>query len=147
VIDVTPTTGAAPALRLSGVDMHYGFVRALDQIDFHVMNGEVVALLGDNGAGKSTLMHVAYGLVRPDAGEIRLQGTPQAIASPRHARMLGIGMVHQHFELVPPFTVLDNIVQGSNCSCPSMSMFRRLRAGADLLQSIGMKSTDYGSGS
>ncbi len=71
--------------------------------------GEVHALLGDNGAGKSTLMHVAYGLIRADAGEIRVDGVPRRIATPRQARNLGIGMVHQHFTSVPAMTVAENV--------------------------------------
>jgi general nucleoside transport system ATP-binding protein len=96
-------------LELRGIVKRFGSVRALQEVDFAIAAGEVEALLGENGAGKSTLMHIAYGLVRPDAGTIRVQGINRAIGSPRQARALGIGMVHQHFTGVPALTVAENI--------------------------------------
>jgi len=84
-------------------------VQALRGADFVLAAGEVHALLGENGAGKSTLMHVAYGLGRADAGTIHVNGTARPIASPREARKLGIGMVHQHFTAIPALTVAENI--------------------------------------
>jgi simple sugar transport system ATP-binding protein len=98
-----------PVLELAGIDKRFGSVHALRGVDFVLAPGEVHALLGENGAGKSTLMHVAYGLVRPDAGEIRVDGVPRRIATPRVARGLGIGMVHQHFTSVPALTVAENV--------------------------------------
>ena len=86
---------------------------ANDRVDFDLRRGEVHALLGENGAGKSTLMSVLYGLYRPDEGELRLGGEPVTIDSPRRAIELGIGMVHQHFMLVPVMTVAENIVLAS----------------------------------
>jgi ABC-type uncharacterized transport system ATPase subunit len=86
---------------------------ANDRVDFDLRRGEVHALLGENGAGKSTLMSVLYGLYRPDEGELRLGGKPVVIDSPRRAIELGIGMVHQHFMLVPVMTVAENIVLAS----------------------------------
>ena len=74
-----------------------------------VRAGEVHALLGENGAGKSTLMHVAGGMVAPDAGEILIDGAPRRLRSPRDARKAGIGMVHQHFTSIPALTVAENI--------------------------------------
>ena len=78
-------------------------------VDFLLARGEVHALLGENGAGKSTLMHVAYGLIRPDAGQVRVGGVGRRVSTPRVARALGIGMVHQHFTSVPALTVAENV--------------------------------------
>ena len=85
-------------------------------MDLDVTWGEVHALLGENGAGKSTLMNVVYGLTSPDAGEIRFDGQPVSIGGPTDAIRLGIGMVHQHFMLVPPLTVAENVILGHETS-------------------------------
>jgi simple sugar transport system ATP-binding protein len=87
-------------------------VLANDRISFDLRLGEIHALLGENGAGKSTLMNLLYGLYPPDSGEILLSGKPVQIHGPRDAIALGIGMVHQHFMLVPPLTVTENIMLG-----------------------------------
>ena len=105
-----------PALELRGITKKFGSVVANDRVDFDVMPGEVHALLGENGAGKSTLMSVLYGLYRPDAGEILINGQSVEIASPSAAIELGIGMVHQHFMLVRVMTVAENIVLGQEPS-------------------------------
>ena len=104
---------AAPALELRGITKRFGSLVANDAIDFELKRGEIHALLGENGAGKSTLMNVLYGLHQPDEGEIRLDGEPVRVDSPRRAIGLGIGMVHQHFMLVPVMTVAENLVLGS----------------------------------
>ena len=98
-----------PVLELIGIQKRFGSVQALGGADFALNPGEIHALLGENGAGKSTLMHIAYGLVRSDAGEVRVNGIARRITSPRQARHLGIGMVHQHFTSVPALTVAENI--------------------------------------
>src|SRR3954452_13783739 len=106
-------TGDAPALELRGITKRFGSLVANNAIDFELKRGEIHALLGENGAGKSTLMNVLYGLLQPDEGEILLDGEQVRVDSPRRAIALGIGMVHQHFMLVPVMTVAENLVLGS----------------------------------
>ena len=108
----------APALELRGITKRFGPVVANDGIDFDLRPGEVHALLGENGAGKSTLMSILYGLYSPDEGEIRVNGEPVEVDSPSRAIELGIGMVHQHFMLVPVMTVTENIVLGERAAAP-----------------------------
>jgi general nucleoside transport system ATP-binding protein len=100
----------APLLELKGITKRFPGVVANDHVDFELAKAEVHALLGENGAGKSTLMNILYGLYHPDEGEIRLRGKSVRIHSPREAIDLGIGMVHQHFMLIPVMTVAENIV-------------------------------------
>jgi ABC-type uncharacterized transport system ATPase subunit len=97
-------------VELRGIFKRFGSVQALRGADFVVVPGRVHALLGENGAGKSTLMHIAYGMVTADAGELHVDGVPVAIRSPRDARALGIGMVHQHFTSVPALSVRENVL-------------------------------------
>jgi simple sugar transport system ATP-binding protein len=99
-----------PVLELRGITKVFPGVVANDHIDLDLRRGEVHALLGENGAGKSTLMNVLYGLYRPDEGEILLNGKPIAFSSPKDAINHGIGMVHQHFMLIPVMTVAENVV-------------------------------------
>jgi general nucleoside transport system ATP-binding protein len=101
---------APPVLELRGITKQFPGVLANDHIDFDLRRGEVHALLGENGAGKSTLMSILYGLYTADSGEILMNGKPVTISSPKHAIELGIGMVHQHFMLIPVMTVTENIV-------------------------------------
>ncbi|MGH3036915.1 MAG: ABC transporter ATP-binding protein [Gaiellaceae bacterium] len=101
-----------PLLELRGITKRFPGVVANDHVDFDLAPGEVHALLGENGAGKSTLMNILYGLYHPDEGEIRLRGERVRIDSPRAAIDEGIGMVHQHFMLIPVLTVAENIVLG-----------------------------------
>ena len=99
-------------LEMHGISKRFPGVLANDHVDFDVKSGEVHALLGENGAGKSTLMKILYGMYHPDQGEIFLNGKPVTIASPNDAINLGIGMIHQHFMLVPTLTVTENVALG-----------------------------------
>ena len=98
-----------PALELTGIDLHYGFVRALDQIEFSVGQGEVVALLGDNGAGKSTLLKVLSGAHRPTIGTIRVHGEETTFHAPSDATAAGIEMVYQDLALVDAQDIATNL--------------------------------------
>ncbi len=101
-----------PLLELRGITKRFPGVLANDNIDLSLNEGEILALLGENGAGKTTLMNIFYGLYTPDEGEILIRGEKAEIHSPNDAIDLGIGMVHQHFMLVPVFTVTENVMLG-----------------------------------
>lgn len=101
------------SLELRGITKTFGSLVANDSIDLAVADGEILAILGENGAGKSTLMNVVYGLLQPDSGTISVNGKAITIDSPLDALEAGIGMVHQHFMLIPVFTVVENIVLGN----------------------------------
>src|ERR687898_1826646 len=105
-----PTMNDAPLLELKGITKRFPGVVANDAVDFDLRPGEVHALLGENGAGKSTLMNILYGLYSPDEGEIRVRGQPIVMHSAKDAIQHGIGMVHQHFMLIPVMTVAENVV-------------------------------------
>ena len=100
------------AVEMRNIVKKFGDFTANDHINLLVHKGEVHAILGENGAGKSTLMNVLYGLYRPTSGQIFIDGKEVQISSPKHAIELGIGMVHQHFMLIQPFTVTENIILG-----------------------------------
>jgi ABC-type uncharacterized transport system ATPase subunit len=100
------------ALELEHVCKTFGALAALDDVTLSVARSEILAVVGENGAGKSTLMNVAYGLYRPDSGRVRAFESQRTIGSPAEAIALGVGMVHQHFMLVPTLTVAENVVLG-----------------------------------
>ena len=102
----------AKLVEMRGIVKRFPGVRANDGVDFDLAPGEIHALLGENGAGKSTLMQILYGFHQPEEGDILIDGAPVAIVSPREAIAHGIGMIHQEFMLVRPFTVAENVVLG-----------------------------------
>jgi ABC-type uncharacterized transport system ATPase subunit len=103
-------------LEVEGITKRFPGVLANDQVNLSLRRGEILALLGENGAGKSTLMNIIYGLYHPDDGTIKLKGKPVRFASPREAIHSGIGMVHQHFQLVNVMTVAENVVLGEEAT-------------------------------
>src|SRR4028118_1283129 len=106
---------AAPAvLEMRDITKTFGPERANDSISLRLRRGEILGLLGENGAGKSTLMKILYGLYRPDSGTVVVDGEPVQVRDPKDAVSRGIGMVHQHFTLIPPLTVAENIVLGAD---------------------------------
>jgi general nucleoside transport system ATP-binding protein len=121
------------ALAMRGVSKRFGGVAALDGADLVVRAGTVHALLGENGAGKTTLMRIAFGLVRPDAGSIAIAGVVQPVRSVAEAIAAGIGMVHQHYTLVPAMTVADNVALG-------LGGRYDVRAVSDRVRSIGSET-------
>ena len=127
---------AALRLELRGITKRFGSRVANDSIDLTVEPGEIHALLGENGAGKSTLMNVLYGLLQPDEGKILLAGKPVAFHTPRQALAAGIGMVHQHFMLVPVFTVAENVMLGVERTT-FLGLLDRRRARKDVLELSG----------
>jgi ABC-type uncharacterized transport system ATPase subunit len=137
--------GSAPGgdlalLEMRGITKRFPGVLANDHVDFDVAAGEIHALFGENGAGKSTLMRILYGLHRPDEGEIRLRGVRVAITSPAVAIQQGIGMIHQHFMLVPTLTVAENVSLGLKSSRGPLTDLRRVSERIrQLSQAYGLK--------
>jgi len=111
-----------PFLKVDQVTKRFHKVVANDRVSFDVMPGEIHCLLGENGAGKSTIAECIYGFYKPDEGTITVQGNPAGLTSPRDAIARGIGMVHQHFVLVPSMTVLENIVIGTDAARPILDL-------------------------
>ena len=102
-----------PVIEMRDIVKRFGDFVANDHVQLKLHKGEVLAILGENGAGKSTLMNILYGMLRPSSGEILVRGQKVEMDSPEKAISLGIGMVHQHFMLIPPFTVAENIILGA----------------------------------
>ena len=103
-----------PAIELKNITKRFGHVVANSDVNLKVSTGTIHGIVGENGAGKSTLMNILFGLYKPDSGMIFLNGQAVDVNSPEKSIALGIGMVHQHFMLVPTFTVLENAMLG-NC--------------------------------
>jgi general nucleoside transport system ATP-binding protein len=123
-------------LELKGITKRFGSLVANDQIDLTVSPGQIHALLGENGAGKTTLMNVLYGLTQADEGEILVDGRPVVLRSPKDALNAGIGMVHQHFMLVPVFTVAENVTLGVERTGP-LGLLDRRRTRREVLELSG----------
>ena len=112
--NISPTSQASKlVLETQGITKRFPGVLANDRVDLTLRRGEILALLGENGAGKSTLMNVVYGLYQADSGEVFVKGSPVRLQNPRDAISLGVGMVHQHFQLVPVMTVAENVILGA----------------------------------
>lgn len=134
------------ALEATGITKRFPGVLANDHVDFDLKHAEIHGLLGENGAGKTTLMNILYGLYQQDEGTISLNGRPTQITSPHDAIAQGIGMVHQHFMLVPPLTVTENIILGQESLQPATKFMGRLsaldrRSAADRIRAL---SHQYG---
>ncbi|MFT3865027.1 MAG: ABC transporter ATP-binding protein [Solirubrobacterales bacterium] len=125
---------------LKGITKRFGDLVAVDAVDLSIRSGEIHALVGENGAGKSTLMNVAYGLLKPDRGEVLVEGDAIALGSAAAALDAGIGMVHQHFKLVPSLTVAENIYLGRE-PMRRMVVDRRaaVRAAEELSERYGLR--------
>ncbi|HWP49487.1 MAG TPA: ABC transporter ATP-binding protein [Candidatus Limnocylindrales bacterium] len=121
-------------LEMRGITKRFPGVVANDHVDFRLEKGEIHALLGENGSGKTTLMNILYGLYRPDEGQIFLNGTKVHLTSPKDAIAHGIGMVHQHFMLVPVMTVTENIILGNEVT--RGGLFLDLKQAADRIREL-----------
>ena len=116
----------APILEARNITKTFPGVIANQDVGFSLQEGEVLAFLGENGAGKSTLMNVLYGLYTPDDGEVFIRGEAVTIHEPRHAIDLGIGMVHQHFQLIPTLTVAENVMLGAEVARQGFLDYERI---------------------
>lgn len=126
------------AIELRRVNKHFGPVHANKDIDLKIAKGSIHGVVGENGAGKSTLMNILYGMHAADSGDILIDGAPVRIASSADAIRLGVGMVHQHFMLVRPFTVLENVMLGAE---EGFSLAGSVSATRELIEQMG---SDYG---
>jgi ABC-type uncharacterized transport system ATPase subunit len=129
---------AIPAVELIGIDKRFGAVHANCNVSLKIAKGTIHGIVGENGAGKSTLMSILYGFYEGDAGEIRINGKPKRIRTSKDAIAAGIGMVHQHFMLVDPFTVIENVMLGAESGMLIQGSIRKARAEIQRLE------RDYG---
>jgi ABC-type uncharacterized transport system ATPase subunit len=129
---------AENAVEMHNISKQFPLVLAIDEANFSVRQGEIHALVGENGAGKSTLMNILYGLLRPDSGSVAVNGKTVHFSGPGDAISRGIGMVHQHFMLIPPLTVAENVVLGRE---PSRRGFLDLAGAVKIVQEL---SDQYG---
>lgn len=125
--DAPAAAAGSPRLALHAITKRYPTVVAVNGVDLSVRAGEIHALLGENGAGKTTLMKIVYGLIRPDAGTMAWEGRPVALASPREARQLGVGMVFQHFCLFETLSVAENIALALDEKVARAALTARIR--------------------
>lgn len=125
-------------VELRGITKRFHNAVANERVDFDLRPGEIHALLGENGAGKTTLMNVLFGLYQPDEGTISIDGRPATIRSPADALRLGVGMVHQHFMLIPPLTVAENVILGTSSA---KDVFLDIAGASDRIRRI---SEQYG---
>ncbi|MHA6511184.1 ABC transporter ATP-binding protein [Tessaracoccus sp. Z1128] len=133
---MTTTTQQAPVLSLHGITKRFGSLTANDAISIDAVPGRIHCLLGENGAGKSTLMNILFGLLQPDEGEIRLGDTQLRLTNPKQAMAAGIGMVHQHFMLIPVFSVAENMVLGHE---PGRAGLLDIAAARDLVRELSTR--------
>ena len=118
-------------LEMRNITKTFPGVNALTDVTLKVKRGEIHAICGENGAGKSTLMNVLYGLYQADGGEILLDDAVQHFSGPGDAMRAGIGMVHQHFMLIPVFTVAENVMLGHELDEPARDLHTRIKAAWD----------------
>src|SRR5258706_15213479 len=128
-----------PVLQVEGITKRFPGVVANDNVTLTLHKGEILALLGENGAGKSTLMNIIYGLYYPDDGTVRVKGQSYRFASPREAIRAGIGMVHQHFQLIPVMTVAENVILGEEQTVSNYLV--KMRSSARQTQTMPAVST------
>src|SRR4249919_1394888 len=131
---------AKNAVEMRGITKRFGEVLANDHIDLAIPNQSIHAIIGENGAGKSTVMNILYGFYAADEGEILLDGQIRAIGGPGDAIRLGLGMVHQHFMLVEPLTVTENIVLGAEPTAGLSIDYRKARSRVrEISEQYGLK--------
>jgi len=140
--NISPTSQSSQlVLETQGITKRFPGVLANDRVDLTLRRGEILALIGENGSGKSTLMNVVYGLYQADSGEVFVKGRPVRLQNPRDAISLGVGMVHQHFQLVPVMTVAENVILGAEVTSTGGLINHRAAAKqvADLSRRYGLE--------